>query len=473
VVFMALIKNKEYDALICGYTAEGAGVARIDGQVVFIPGALDGETVRVKIIKVTKNLCYGKVVQVISASEDRIAPECPVFPKCGGCDLWHMSRREEKRFKQERVREVLMRVGGFENPPIQPIIAEEERGRYRNKCMFPVGPSADGGMRSGFYRSHSHDIVETPDCRIQQVRANEMRAFAVRIACELGIAPYDESDGSGVLRNLYFRCGDAQDMLCIIAAKKAPQLKDLARRMADEFPHLKSVSISVNPTRGNVLMGKTVEPVIGDLFWQAEMCGFSFCISPQAFYQVNRAQAERLYAKAVEYAALDAGSFALDLYCGAGTITLNLAKVAGRVLGVEVVPQAVDNARENAQINGVSNVEFICADASQAAAELARRGERPDVIVVDPPRKGMDAAGVDAMLKMSPDRIVYVSCDPATLARDLKLLTAGGYTLREVTPVDMFPATRHVECVVCLSREKADDYIRISVHTDDLKAKAN
>ncbi len=449
---MPLLKNEIHTADICGYTAEGAGVARIDGQVVFIPGALEGERVRVKIIKVTKSLCYGRVEEILTPSPERVIPACPAFPKCGGCDLWHMSRKEELKLKTQRVRDALCRIGGFDNPPMEPIIAEDERYRYRNKCMFPVG-ERDGEMISGFFRHHSHDIVKTPDCLIQTVRANEIRDAICTLAQKYGISAYDETRGTGILRNIYLRSGDLGDMLCLVVTEKPRRIKELSEELKSRFPNLKNISLNINKTRGNTLLGDRIVPIVGDVNWEDSMSSLTFRISPLAFYQVNRHQAERLYQKAIEYADLSGDEFVVDLYCGAGTITLNLARSCSRVLGVEVVPEAIEDARENARLNNIENAEFICADASKAAEELARRGERPDVIVVDPPRKGMDEAGLSAMVKMSPEKIVYVSCDVATLARDLKFLCQRGYTLSALTPVDMFPATRHCESVVRLCRE--------------------
>ncbi len=448
---MPLSKNEIYTVKINGYTAEGAGVARIDGQVVFIPGALEGEEIRVKIIKATKSLCYGKVEEILTRSPERVLPACPAFPKCGGCDLWHMSRAEELRLKTRRVHDALCRIGAFENPPMEPIIAEDERGRYRNKCMFPVS-FRDGQIISGFFRHHSHDIVVAPDCLIQKERANEIRDVVCTLAPKYGISAYDEQGGKGILRNIYLRCGDAGDMLCLVVTEKPKRIEELAKELAERIPSLKNISVNINRTRGNTLLGDKIIPIIGDVNWQDTLCSLTFRISPLAFYQVNRAQAERLYKKAIEYAELSPSTFAVDLYCGAGTITLNLAKKCARVLGIEVVPEAIEDARENARLNGIENAEFICSDAGDAAAHLAEQGEAPDVIVVDPPRKGMDTQGLEAMVKMSPERIVYVSCDVATLARDLKFLCQNGYTLTAVCPVDMFPATRHVECVVQLRR---------------------
>ena len=448
---MALTKNAEYTVEITGYTAEGAGVARIDGCAVFVPCALKGEKLRVKILKTAKNFCYGKVEEILSPSKERISSRCGAFPKCGGCDLWHMSRKEELDFKQMRVFDALERIGGFENPPVQPIIAQASRTRYRNKSMFPVSEKGDK-IISGFFRSHSHDIVSCKDCIIQSERANALRDAVCRLSEAYGITPYNESDDTGILRNIYIRSGKKGDMLCLVVREKVNELSILARALTEEFPDLITVSVSVNKTRGNTLMGESVEPLAGEVYWQDTLSGLDFKISPLAFYQVNREQAEKLYDKALEYAQAD-GAFALDLYCGVGTITLCLAKRAKHVIGVEIVQRAVEDAKENARLNRIENATFKCSDAGKFAAELAASGERPDVIVVDPPRKGLDKNGIDAILKMSPKRLVYVSCDPGTLARDLKILCQKGYSLKEVTPVDMFPATKHVECCVLLCRE--------------------
>lgn len=442
-----LIKNSQYTVTITGYTAEGAGVSRIDGCVVFIPDVLLGEECVIQIVKVGAQVAFGKLVQLIQPSPQRVASLCPAFPQCGGCDFWHMTYEEELALKTQRVSDALTRIGGF-SLPLSPIVGAPETARYRNKAQFPVGVQG-GRVVSGFFRRRSHAIIPTDDCLLQTTLANRV-AVAVRAWMEFcGVPAYDEATHKGVIRHVFVRTGRESAVLCLVAARAPKAISALIETITRDFPEITGIVLNLNPNRTNVILGETERTLWGDPFVTDTLCGLTFRLAPKAFYQVNHAQAERLYQIAVDFAALDETQTALDLYCGAGTITLCLARHAHHVTGIEVVPDAIENAKENAARNGIENVTFLCTDASNMP-ELT-----PDVIVVDPPRKGLDASVVKKIAAMRPARVVYVSCDPATMARDAKLLCADGYTLTRAVPVDLFPRTHHVETCVLLSHKNS------------------
>lgn len=449
-----LKKNQLYTADVTGYASDGSGVCRILGRAVFVRGALDGETWEVRILKVTKTAVYARGERLLSPSPSRVTPACPHFERCGGCDLLHMNYAEELRFKRARVDDALRRIGGLDLT-VSEILGAGSRESYRNKGICAVG-KADGGPVAGFFRPRSHDIVPVDRCRIQpELMARVSRAVVAWMA-ERGIAPYDEATGRGSVRHIFTRCArvTGQAVCCVVSARGfGAQTGALVDALRQACPELSGIVLNINKSRGNTVLAGDFYTLWGSDTLEDSLCGFRFALSPLSFFQINPPQAEKLYDRAMEYAALSGGT-ALDLYCGAGTISLCLSRAAERVIGAEIVPQAVENARKNAAANGVANVEFLCADCAEAAAELARRGERPEVILVDPPRKGLDAGVIESIAGMAPRRVVYVSCDPGTLARDLRRFAELGYTAREVTAVDMFPGTRHVESVAQL---KADD----------------
>ena len=422
-----LAKNQLHTAEITGYTSDGAGVCHIAGRAVFVKGALAGETWQVRILKVTANAVYGKAEQCLSPAPARTQPPCPVYRTCGGCSLQHMDYDEQLRMKLQRVNDARERIGGV-SMPVQV---------------------------KGFYRASSHDITPVEQCLLQLPLADK----AAQTVCDWmnlrGVAPYDEATGRGTVRHLFTRCAmhTPDAVLCIVSARGfGAQTDDLIAYLREHCPELTGIVLDVNKQKGNVVLAGDFYTLWGSSELTDRLCGLTFTLSPQAFYQVNPVQAERLYERAVEYAVHAPTDQVLDLYCGAGTISLCLARKAAHVIGAEIVPEAIENARRNAERNGINNVEFLCADAGAAAAELARRGVRPDCIVVDPPRKGMSPDAIDAMVSMQPPRIVYVSCDPGTLARDVKQLTQHGYTLTQALAVDMFPQTPHVETVALLNR---------------------
>ena len=448
-----LKKNQIYTVAIDGYSSEAYGVCRIGGRAVFVPRALEGEKWRVRIVKVGASAVYTRGEELLEPSPARIEPDCPFFGKCGGCDCRHMSYEEELRFKLDRVNAALERIGR-QTVKAKEIVGSDVIERYRNKGIFAVA-EVNGAPQSGFFRERSHELIGVDRCLLQNELA-ERAAKAVTAFMDKNAFPaYDEKSGRGTVRHVFCRSAHrtSDAVVCIVSAKgfgdKTPLLVDALR---ETCPELSGIVLNVNKTPGNTVLAGEFHTLWGKAEIVDELCGSKFSIAPQAFFQINPPQAERLYERAVRYAGN--GELAFDLYCGAGTISLCLAGRFRRVIGAEIVPEAIENARANAEANGVENIEFLCADAGEAAQKLAERDLRPDVIVVDPPRKGMSEEAVRAVCSMGPQRVVYVSCDPATLARDILRFTELGYTLREATAVDMFPRTCHVETAALLSRGK-------------------
>lgn len=442
------MKNQIHKAEIIGYSSDGAGVCRIYGHAVFVPHAIFGELCEIKILKVTASAAFGKLERIITPSHERIVPACECYSRCGGCDLMHMSYDEELRFKKRRVEDALRRIGGLD-VGVGEIIGAQEIVGYRNKAIYAVG---SGGV--GFYRKRSHDVLPVERCLIQPEASDRAAAAVWKFMREHGIKAYDERTKTGCVRHVFVRCAfrTGEAMVCVAASKgfgaATPELVEVLRAAV---PECKSIALCVNKSVGNTVLSGDFHTLWGSDTITEMLCGFRFELSAQSFFQINPPQAEILYAKTVEY--VGTCETLLDLYCGAGTISLCLASNAKLVIGAEIVEPAVLDARKNAARNGVLNVEFICADASDVAAELLRRGVQPDAAVVDPPRKGLAAAVIDALGEISPARIAYVSCDPATLARDLKRFVELGYSVNAVTAVDMFPRTRHVETVALLQRQ--------------------
>ena len=448
----ALKKNEIYSAAIDGFTSEGLGVAHIGGRAVFVRGALPGETWRVRIVKAGKSVCFGRGEELLSpAAPGRIEPDCPVYGRCGGCACRHMSYELELEFKRQKVNDALRRIGGAEIE-VDDILASPSTSRYRNKAIFAVGGTVDAPVY-GFFRAGTHDVVPVDDCPLQ----SGLSARCARAVCSWmqvnAVAPY--SGGTGLVRHVFTRtAANGSAVCCVVSAGGfGSRTASLVGALRSECPELTGIVLNINRTAGNTVLAGDFYTLWGDATLRDRLCGFEYRLSPQSFYQVNREQAERLYERAVDMALPEPAGTVLELYCGAGTISLPLSRRAGRVIGAEIVPEAVANARENALANGVTNAEFICADAGEAAARFAGRGERPDVIVVDPPRKGMSEQAVAAAASMRPERIVYVSCDPATLARDIKRFASLGYRAERATAVDMFPRTAHVETVCLLGAE--------------------
>lgn len=454
---MNIIQKKQlYTVSIDGYSSDALGVCHLDGRAVFVPRALPGETWEIRIVKVTASVIYARGEKLLSPSPARAEPRCPYYTQCGGCDAWHMDYREELRFKLGRVNDALRHIGK-QTVEAREIVGSDSIERYRNKAVFAVR-AQDGRAVYGFFRERSHALIAMENCLIQSELSCRVAGTVTRFLNEVGIPAYEEASGKGVVRHVFCReaVHGTDAVACIVAARGfGAHTGALVEALRTACPELSGIVLNINKTQGNTVLAGQFYTLWGRAELLDTLCGLRFSIAPQAFFQVNPLQAEKLYQKALAYAQLSPGSLALDLYCGAGTISLCLAQAGGRVIGAEIVPEAIANAKENAVRNGVDNVEFLCADAGQAAAELAGRGLRPEVIVVDPPRKGMDETAIAAIAAMDPERIVYVSCNPATLARDILSLNRYGYTLREATAVDMFPRTKHVESVISLTRAGA------------------
>ncbi len=452
-----LQKNDIIPLTITSATAEGSGVGKTeDGMAVFVPQAAVGDVLRVKILKTKKTYAYGKIEEVLTPSPARVPPDCPHFAQCGGCVWRHISYEEECRVKWQKVADAVTRIGGID-APVLPLLPSERVTRYRNKAQLPVGLSREGSVVMGFYAFHSHRIIDCADCALQpKVFADVMRITRAFLS-QTDNDVYDERTGRGRLRHLYIRLGEISNelMVCYVVNGNGLKREDLLLQLLrDGLPNLKTVVINSNREKTNVILGAKNRTLYGGGTISDVLCGLTFTISPFSFWQVNRAQAERLYQKARAYAALTGDEVLLDLYCGTGTIGLTMARDCKQLIGVEIVPDAVRDAAHNAAVNSICNARFLCADAQQAAAQLESEGVRPDVVILDPPRKGCGEALVHTVARMQPDRVVYVSCDPATLARDLKIFAALGYQTMEVTPVDMFPRTAHVETVVLLSGKR-------------------
>ncbi len=439
-----LRKNEIYECDIEGWSSDGAGVARIGGRPVFVPGTIPGERWEVRIVKALTASAYGKAERCRLASPERAAPDCPAYPRCGGCALRHMSYAKELEFKLARVNDAYRRIGGLALRASE-ILGAPVTESYRNKAIYAV----DRSLRPGFFRPRSHDVIPVERCRLQTEQSDRAAKAVCDFCRENGVAPYDEATGKGTLRHVFTRTArDGRMQVTVVSASgfgaKTAALADAVRRAC---PETVGVILNVNKTPGNTVLAGDFYTLWGADTLRDTLCGASFELSPMSFYQVNPAQAERLYAKALEFAAPAGCGCVLDLYCGAGTISLCLARGAQHVIGAEIVPAAVENARENAARNSLHNVEFLCADAGQAAEELARRGVRPEAVVVDPPRKGLSEEVIGAICVIAPERIVYVSCDVATQARDLQRFDRLGYAAAQAVAVDMFPRTAHVETV--------------------------
>ena len=461
----ALEKNRIYRAHIDGYSSEGLGIARIDGQVVFVHGAVRGETCDVLVMKVLKNAAFGKIAALAEPSPARRQPDCPYYGRCGGCDFRHMSYEEELWAKRARVQDALTRIGGAE-VTVEEILGAEQPLHYRNKSIYPISPAGE----VGFYRARSHQVVHVEHCLIQKPEADALAQAVRDYIARFRVEPYNEATGRGLLRHLYVRTScRGESLACLLVnGSRLPHEQELVDMLRAAAPGVCGVVLGENTRRGNAILGNRYRTLWGRDYLTDTLCGLELRLSVPSFYQVNHDQAQRLYEKALEYAGLTGRELAVDLYCGAGTITQVLARRARHVIGGEIVPEAIRDAEDSARRNGVENVEFLCGDASRLAAELRQRGLRPDVICVDPPRKGLAPDVVEAAASMTPGRIVYVSCDPATLARDVARFAPLGYCPVRACAVDLFPGTAHVETVCLLSKLQSKEHIEIEVKMDEL-----
>lgn len=455
----------------CGIDGEGIGKA--DGFTVFVKDAVIGDTVTAKIIKAKKNYGYGRLMEVLKPSPYRVEPKCEFARQCGGCQLQALSYEQQLVFKTNKVKGHLERIGGFTDIPMEPIIGMDELFHYRNKAQFPVGRNKEGKIVTGFYAGRTHNIIENRDCALGVAENKEVLDRVIAHMEKYGIEPYNEATGKGLVRHVLIRYGyfTKEVMVCLILnGNKIPKEELLVKSLC-EIPGMTSITINVNKKHSNVILGEEIRLLWGQEYITDRIGDISYQISPLSFYQVNPMQTQKLYAKALEYADLHGEETVWDLYCGIGTISLFLAQKAKFVRGVEIVPAAIENAKENAKLNGLENTEFFVGKAEEVLPrEYKKNGVYADVIVVDPPRKGCDETLLETMVEMNPERIVYVSCDSATLARDLKYLCERGYELRKVCPVDQFGMTVHVETVVLLSQQKPDDTIEIDLDLDELDA---
>lgn len=489
---LPVAKNEEYIADIVGLGHDGEGVGRVNGFTLFIQGALPGEKVRAKVLKVKKQYGYAKLLEIIEASPDRIDAPCPIYKQCGGCQLQHLSYDAQLRWKRQLVVDNLerigkLRVGGAkaengvaemeamadagvgagsggtmaEGIVVHPTLGMSDPWRYRNKAQVPIGLAAgeEGGLISGFYAQGSHRIIDMEACLIQHENNDVVVAAVKRIAGELGIRPYNEETGKGLLRHVIARYGfNTGEIMVVLVTngRDIPRRDELVGLIREAIPDVRSICQNVNRHQTNVIFGDETRVLWGSEVIYDTIGDIRFAISARSFYQVNPVQTEVLYRKALDYAGLSGEETVIDAYCGIGTISLFLAQKAREVYGVEIVPEAIEDAKRNALVNDIRNVRFEVGGAEVVIPEWKRQGITPDVIVVDPPRKGCDAALLETILAMRPERVVYVSCNPSTLARDLRVLEDGGYRTVEVQPVDMFPHTVHVESVALLVRDGTD-----------------
>lgn len=450
-----LKKNDDITLEITAISHEGDGVGRHDGMAVFVPKTAIGDVIEARAVKVLKNMAYARISRIITPSPSRIENDCPAYRRCGGCGLRHIDYQSEIAVKSAWVEENLRRIGGADITPDEPL-PSPAHARYRNKAQYPVR-MVNGEIRAGFFAKRSHELIPIDDCLLAPEFFRRITDEVVGFMNEYSIAPYDEAAHSGLLRHIFIRHAEAtgEVMLCLVVnGRELPHSDALIERIRRECPVVSTISLNENRERTNVIFGGKTRALYGPGYITDELCGVRVRLSAQSFYQVNRAAAEALYKSAMEYAAFkpDKSEVLLDLYCGAGAIGLSMAKTAGQVIGVEVVEQAVKDAVQNAALNGIENARFICADAAEAAKTLEAEGLRPDVIVVDPPRKGLDDNLPAIISALSPDRLVYISCNSATLARDVARLAAFGFRLEKARAVDMFPRAAHVECVALLKK---------------------
>ena len=466
-------KDDLIEVTIEDLSEEGTGIGKFEGMTFFIKDAVIGDRVRAKIMKMKKNYGFARLMEVLTPSPDRVEPLCPVARQCGGCQIQAMSYEAQLAFKTRKVESNLKRIGKFEEIPMESIIGMEDPFHYRNKAQFPFGKNRDGKIITGFYAGRTHSIIENTSCHLGKEVNEEILEKILAWMNAFHVEPYNEATGKGLMRHSLIRCGfrTGEIMVClVINGRKIPGEEALVDSLKI-IPGMTSISLNVNKEKTNVILGREVINLWGRPYIEDYIGEVKYQISPLSFFQVNPVQTERLYGKALEYAGLTGEETVWDLYCGIGTISLFLARKARKVYGVEIIPDAIEDARRNASLNGFTNTEFYVGKAEEVLPEkYEKEGVRADVIVVDPPRKGCDETLLSTMVKMQPERIVYVSCDSATLARDLRYLCDNGYELKRVCPADMFPQTVHVETVVLLSQQKPDDTIEIDLDLDELDA---
>lgn len=447
-------KNQIVQMKITALSSDGNGVGRLEGMAVFVPHTAVGDLAQVRIVKLLKHHAYGRLEQLIEPSAERADPACPVYRRCGGCSLRHLRYETELAWKARFVEENLRRIGGLELP-LEPILPSPLVEGYRNKAQYPIRLEA-GEPVAGFFQKRSHQVIPWLDCALQPPFYGDILRATLRFLKEHRIPIYDEVQHKGLVRHLYLRHAEAtgQVMVCLVLnGETLPWQEAFVQAVRHACPAVHTVVLNHNMAKTNVILGERSTPIFGDGAITDRLCGLNIRISPLSFYQVNRQSAENLYRLAAAYAGLTGKELLIDLYCGTGTIGLSMANRAARLIGVEVIAPAVEDARRNAEANGITNAEFFCGDAGKIAARLQREQLRPGVVILDPPRKGLDEAVIDAVCAMKPDRVVMVSCNSATAARDCRLFANRGYTVTRARPVDMFPRTAHVEAVLLLTRE--------------------
>ena len=459
---MPLQKNQILTLRIERLSSDGSGVAHsADGEAVFVPGTAPGDEARVRIVKDCGRYAFGILDELLTPSPDRIPVDCPVAGPCGGCSLRHLDYAAELRAKQESVLDAFRRIGGLEVPVLN-ILPSPDVDRYRNKVQFPVGVDKNGAPCIGFFAGRTHRIVPCPDCKLQPSVLNEIGNALCAFFARQGIRPYDEQSGKGLVRHIFLRRGahSGQIMVCLVCTRaKLPHAEQLCTALREQFPAISTILLNVNAQNTNVILGSENHILYGPGYIEDTLCGVPVRLGPLSFYQVNTLAAERLYGVAAQYAQLTPDDTLLDLYCGMGTIGLSMAEQCRELIGVEIVPEAIESAKANAARMGkavAAKSRFFCADAGQAATQLAAEGLHPDIVMLDPPRKGCDEATLSAVVRMAPRRVVYVSCNPATAARDAAWLEQNGYHAEKVQPVDLFPRTKHCECVIALSKGEID-----------------
>lgn len=464
-------KNDKIEVIIEDISETGEGIGKTHGFTWFIKDTVIGDRVEAKVMKTKKSYGFARLERLLEPSESRVEPRCPVARQCGGCQLQAMAYEEQLRYKERKIYNNITRIGGFSQVPMLPIMGMDEPWRYRNKAQFPWGTDKDGNIIIGFYAGRTHSIIGCEDCLLG---IEENREVLKRIKAHMEryhLRPYDEAAHKGLIRHTLIRKGfkTGELMVCqVINGSSLPHSEELVKSLL-EIPGMTSISVNINREQTNVILGSKVENLYGPGYITDYIGAVKYRISPLSFYQVNPVQTEKLYGTALEYAGLTGGETVWDLYCGIGTISLFLAQKAKKVYGVEIVPQAIDDARENARLNGMDNVEFFVGKAEEVLPEQYEKNHvHADVIVVDPPRKGCDEVCLDTIVKMAPERVVYVSCDSATLARDLRYLADRGYEVVKVRGYDMFPQAGHVEAVVLLSQQKPSDKIEVDLDLDEL-----
>ncbi len=442
-------KNDYIDVMFEDLTHDGAGVAKVDGYPLFVPNALPGERAQVKVTKVNKGYGFGRLMEIYEESPHRVVAPCPIYKECGGCQLQHLSYQGQMLAKEKQVRDVLTRIGKLEDVKVHPVLGMSEPWRYRNKAQVPIGEH-EGGLIGGFYQQRSHQIIDMKECLIQQEKNDEVVQTVKEICAKYGVRAYDEGRHKGELRHIMARHGlvTGEVMVVLITrTNELPNRKKITEEIAASIKGIKSIVHNVNPKKTNVIFGDVTRVIWGEEVIYDYIGDIKFAISARSFYQINPEQTKVLYEKALEYADLSGEESVIDAYCGIGTISLFLAQKAKKVFGVEIVPEAIEDAKRNAALNGITNAEFAVGEAEKVIPDWYKEGNQADVLVVDPPRKGCDEALLQTILSMKPKKVVYVSCNPATLARDLRILEDGGYKTEEVQPVDMFPQTMHCEAV--------------------------